>query len=532
VWRVVRNTPGLGVLLGTIIRPQDEAIRVWSVRASIGCTLAAMAILALDLAAPPHVPVAFAYTLVIGAAVFVGDRVLVLRLAMLATLLVCATTALDVAGSRESAEMFLHPAMALSLVWFTGLLGVLLRDDDERRHLSNASSQSKNFKDGSPRMRSESLHTGRDEFLAVLSHELRTPLQAMASWLDVLDQLPPGAPAPQRVKTALRRAMAAESDLISDLLEVSRIVTSKTDIDRAPVDVRVPVGAAVAAFAQEAEQRGILLSFEGFTSELPVLGDVTKIGHLTRILLSNALKFTPRGGRVAVFLRETENREAELSVEDTGDGIEAEALPHVFERFWIGDGSRTRRHGGLGLGLAIAQNIVLRHEGVITATSGGPGHGTTFTVRLPLHVHSVGNLLAQAGPTDVEQSLRGLNILVVEDDAAAREALAESLRTRGATVAEAASVHDAVQLFLRWHPTVVLSDVGMPDHDGLELAREIRARCRGTNEQPLLIAVSGFASREDRVAALEAGFDDHLPKPLSGSALTAAVKNRLRSAAP
>jgi signal transduction histidine kinase/ActR/RegA family two-component response regulator len=367
----------------------------------------------------------------------------------------------------------------------------------------------------------------KEEFLATLSHELRSPLNAIVGWTHVLRQSPDAAElVPTAVETIERNALA-QAKLIDDLLDMSRIMAGKVGLTLArarPVDI---VTAAADALRPVAEGKGVDLLIDlGNAADLTITCDATRLQQVVTNLLGNGIKFTPAGGRVEAELAADEH-ELRIVVRDTGQGIPAEFMPAVFERFRQADGSITRRHGGLGLGLSIAKQIVEMHGGSIAAHSDGPGRGAMFTVTLPLagegavQEHAVGDELHTV-------PLTGLRVLVVDDEADARELLRRLLVEQGCEVAVAGSADEAVPMLTPGRWDVLLTDIGMPGTDGYELLLRVRAR----NEAQKAIAVTAFARPQDRERALAAGFDGHLPKPVNPARLLAVLAAVAGSAPP
>jgi len=370
------------------------------------------------------------------------------------------------------------------------------------------------------RLNAEAASRSKDEFLAVLSHELRAPLQAMVGWLAALRLQPGDAAMVSRAADALDRSLRVQGDLVNDLLDVSRIVSGKLTLERTWVDLGLIVAASVDLVRPAAADKGLTLHLVPPAEPVPLLGDPGRLQQMVGNLLGNAIKFTPRGGRVEVCVARDATH-AEAVVSDDGEGIAADVLPHIFERFHQADSQSTRAHGGLGLGLAIVRHLAEAHGGVAQATSAGPGRGATFRIALPL---AAGEQPA-AAPVDsaAPPELEGVQVLLVDDDADSTEALALALAHKGARVAMATSVAEALARLARDAFDVVVSDVGMPGESGLSLARAIRAREAGGAQHLPIIALTGFASREDHAMALAAGFDDHLAKPVDIALLMARV---------
>ena len=367
----------------------------------------------------------------------------------------------------------------------------------------------------------------KDEFLATLSHELRSPLSSALLCAQMLRR---GILDPEKVAHALEtieRKITQEVRLVDDLVSISRITSGKVSLEMANVDLAAVVLAAIEGARSVAEERGIALRFTPHDLEAPVRGDEARLQQVMDNLLSNALKFTPKGGSIDVTL-ERAGAEARIAVRDTGIGISAEVLPHVFDLFRQGDTSLTRTYTGLGLGLAIVRNLVELHGGRVTAASAGEGHGSTFTVTLPLlprGAHVASPPSADGRERSVEmQDLTGVRVLVVDDDADSREFMGTLLATCGATVTTAGSARDALEVLQRGEKTqdVLVGDISMPDVDGYAFLRALRARSPGAAILPA-VAVTAYAGPEDRKRAFAAGYRSYLSKPVDQHDLVAAV---------
>ncbi|MFT3768288.1 MAG: CHASE3 domain-containing protein [Minicystis sp.] len=363
----------------------------------------------------------------------------------------------------------------------------------------------------------------KDEFIATVSHELRTPLSAVLGWSQLL-QRPGGMP--DRLARGLgiiERNAHQLAQIVSDLLDVSRMVAGKARLDLAPVDVRAVIEATLEGVRGAAEDKGITLDAacdrEG---GLWVVGDAGRLQQVIGNLASNAVKFTPAGGRVEIRAARVGDRVV-ITVRDTGEGIDAEFLPHVFDRFRQADASAARRHAGLGLGLAIVKGLTEMHGGVVRAESDGRDRGATFTVELPAAAPAAEGSPEVCDAPDRSSSVEGLRVLVVEDEPDARELTERILGERGATVVAASSALDALDLLPRHHPDVVVSDIGMPGMDGSELIRQIRTNQVEDLRDVPAIALTAFARPEDRARLLAAGFQAHLGKPFEAADLIALV---------
>jgi signal transduction histidine kinase/CheY-like chemotaxis protein len=407
-----------------------------------------------------------------------------------------------------------------------------LRLQDGLRH---AAVQRRHLVDAVRRARGESARATyiKEEFLATLSHELRTPLTAILGWAKVLLLNHGDATTRARGLEAIARNANAQADLIETLLDMSRIVSGKVRLELRPTDLSQVVEEALESIRPEAEAKGIALGRALDPEVCFVAGDAVRLRQLLRNLLSNAVKFTPRQGRVDVTLANARDG-VELAVSDTGSGIARQFLPHVFDCFRQADASTTRRHGGLGLGLAIVRQLASLHGGSVTAASEGPGRGARFVVHLPCggaQPARTGEHAARAALTHVatpdrafcETDLSGLDLMVVDDQTDARELISQLLVECGAAVRQAASAAEAIREFIARTPDVLLSDIGMPERDGYELIREIRRLAPSEGGAVPALALTAFTAPEDAAQALAAGYQGHLPKPVQPHALVAAV---------
>ncbi len=371
----------------------------------------------------------------------------------------------------------------------------------------------------------------KDEFLATVSHELRTPLTAILGWAHMLRTGQFDADSAASAFETIERNARAQAQLIEDLLDVSRIITGKLRIDVRPVDPNSFIEAAVEAVRPAAEAKGVRLQKVIDTGLASVSGDPVRLQQVVWNLLANAIKFTPRGGRVQVRL-ERVNSHVEIVVSDTGQGIAHDFLPHVFDRFRQADGTTTRHHGGLGLGLAIVRHLVELHGGTVRAESPGEGQGSTFTVLLPVAPVYASTLSeARVHPAardtlpafECPDRLDGLRVLVVDDEADTREMLKAGLGHCGAEVTAAASAAEALTEIVKSPPDVLISDMGMPDEDGYALIRKVRGLPGGQGGNVPAIALTAYARTEDRLQALRAGYQMHVTKPVELTELAAVV---------
>jgi signal transduction histidine kinase/ActR/RegA family two-component response regulator len=368
----------------------------------------------------------------------------------------------------------------------------------------------------------------KDEFLATVSHELRTPLNAILGWAQILTTTTPGPETTSKALASIARNAKAQTRVIDDLIDVSRIVTGKLHIRLDPVDLRDVVDHAVDVIRATAQTKGIAVTMDLPPSACLVNGDRDRLQQVVWNLLSNAVKFTPPGGRVAVHLHESDHA-FEIVVADTGTGISPAFLPHVFDRFRQADGSMTREHGGLGLGLAIVKELTELHGGSVRASSAGPHQGATFTVRLPqlagLHADA-----AQPPPPTAEQplALQGVRVLAVDDNEDAADVLADSLARSGARVRVATSGEAAIREWDLEAADVVICDLAMPVLDGFDVLRAIRQADSRAGRYTPIIALSAHASEEFRRKSHEAGFDRYVAKPCHPDELVQVVSHVLQ----
>lgn len=385
----------------------------------------------------------------------------------------------------------------------------------------------------------------KDEFLATLSHELRTPLSAILGWSQVLRRGSRDGADLQRGLSTIERNARAQAQLIEDLLDMSRIAAGKVLLDMQTLAPTGFIDAAIETVRPAADAKNIRIERRYDAGLAPVAGDPGRLQQVIWNLLSNAIKFTPRDGLVAIEVSQQDEQVA-ITIRDTGAGIGPEFITHVFERFRQADASTTRSHGGLGLGLSIVKHLVEQHGGTVRAESAGVGQGASFTIELPVAKAGAGaarpdqggqapashpplraaSLAPDAPPPAPEATLRdmrGTSVLVVDDDRDARELIARVLADCHASVRLAASAREAFALLRAEPPDLLISDLGMPEVDGLELMSWVRALPREAGGQVAAIALTAFARSEDRLRALEAGFSAHVAKPVEQSELMAAI---------
>jgi PAS domain S-box-containing protein len=390
-------------------------------------------------------------------------------------------------------------------------------------------------REATARRDAEAANRAKDEFLATLSHELRTPLNAIVGWTRMLldDTMDRGSA--RRALEVIDRNAHLQAQLVGDLLDVSRIITGGLRLDLRPLDLAAVIGAALDAVRPAAEAKKVQLRLRLAASGPVVLGDPPRLQQVMWNLLANAVKFTRSGGTVTIDLLDR-GRSTVVRVQDDGVGIDPEFLPFVFERFRQADGSASRQHGGLGLGLAIVRHLVELHGGTVRAESDGPDRGATFSVELPAFETAVlaPPIEARApAPAAADRAaggeLAGYRLLVVDDQEDARELIATIVRSAGADVETAPSAAEALQKMDVSEPDAILADIGMPGADGYELIREVRARDAGRSRRLPVAAITAYAGEEHRNRALEAGFDCHVPKPVSRPAVITAVLAICRS---
>ena len=386
------------------------------------------------------------------------------------------------------------------------------------------------------RAEAERVSLMKDEFLATLSHELRTPLNAILGWSQVLRTRSHQDEEVAEGLEVIERNTRLQTQLIDDLLDMSRIISGKIRLDVQQVDVQDVVKAAVASVRHSAEAKGIRLAVVIDPLAGPVRGDPGRLQQCVWNLLSNAVKFTPRGGKVQVSL-ERVNSHIEVSVADNGQGIRPEFLPHLFEKFRQADASTTRRHGGLGLGLSIVKHLVELHGGKVRAKSPGEGFGSTFYIELPLMAIQQQQQQHALPPSSRESSgrpwltsaaidhpsLDGIKVLAVDDEPDARYLIRRILEECGANVIVAPSAQIALESVRKDRPDVILSDIGMPEEDGYEFIRKVRSLSPEDGGRTPAAALTAFARAEDRTKALRAGYQTHVAKPVEPSELTAVV---------
>ena len=378
----------------------------------------------------------------------------------------------------------------------------------------------------SARAEADSANGVKDEFLATLSHELRTPLTSILGWSHLLTDGKLDKQQTARAIETIARNARAQGRLIDELLDISRIMTGKLCLDLRAVKLAPLIQAVVDDVRPAADARSINLK-AAFNSDIgPILGDPDRLQQIVWNLLTNAIKFTPKGGDVQVRLERNDSH-ALITVNDSGQGIATELLPHVFERFRQADSSNTRSNGGLGLGLSIVRQLVELHRGTVTAESSGENAGTTFRVMLPLpSLHEVPNAAEKTepknernSPTIAQHSLSGLRVLVVDDERDTRELVAAVLTTCGAEVVSVGSATEALDQMERQRFDLLISDIGMPEMNGYDLISRIRQLGEEHGGRTPAVALTAYAGIDDRKRALAAGYGMHIPKPFVAAEL-------------
>ena len=403
------------------------------------------------------------------------------------------------------------------------------RDISDRRRLERES-QELLEREQEARAEAEALNRSKDQFLATLSHELRTPLNAIYGWARMLDAGRLDAPATRRATEAIVRNAEVQVQLIEDLFDVSRVITGNMRLDVRPLNVVAVLEAALDTVRPTAIAKGVHLESTLDPDAAAMMGDPARLQQVAWNLLSNAIKFTPRGGRVEVHLRPAGGHH-ELVVSDTGEGIAPEHMSRLFQRFGQADSSSTRRHAGLGIGLALVRHLVELHGGAVSAHSAGLGLGAAFTVILPVAAAPAvpppaarERASAPGGPDqDKPISLRDIRILVVDDDADGLDLATLVLVNAGADVRAAASPAAAMAVLEDWPADVLVTDLEMPGEDGVSLLRRARGVMTLRGRRFPALALTAYGRSEDRVRALAAGFNLHLSKPFNPAELILSV---------
>jgi signal transduction histidine kinase/ActR/RegA family two-component response regulator len=373
------------------------------------------------------------------------------------------------------------------------------------------------------RSEAEAANRIKDEFLATLSHELRTPLTSLLGWSSVLREAKRDEKVLSQGLDAIDRNARVQAQLIDDLLDVSRIVSGKLNLDVRPLDISSVTRAAINVVRPAADAKSITLDYSAQSGLGAISADSARLQQIVWNLLSNAVKFTPQGGKITIRI-EQEGSHAKVTVQDTGQGIDAEFLPSVFDRFRQADSSTTRSFGGLGLGLAIVRHLVELHGGTVSAQSEGVGKGATFSATFPLLADRAQSI-AYSGemPASEIRSLDGLRVLLVDDEAEAREIISTVIGRTGAEVKACISASEALLKLSEWRPDVILSDIAMPEEDGYSFIGKVRSLPREKGGETPAAALSAYARDEDRMQALAAGYQMHIAKPIGASQLVTMV---------
>jgi signal transduction histidine kinase/ActR/RegA family two-component response regulator len=410
-------------------------------------------------------------------------------------------------ASGAQAELAQHHVEELS-----GYVAELKRSEEARGQLL--------LREQVARAEAEAANRMKDEFLATLSHELRTPLTSLLGWACLMRGSKLNDAMLQQGLEVIERNAKVQSQLIDDLLDVSRIISGKLNLEVRPVEISSVVEAAINVVRPAADAKSIRLTYSASPSIGFISGDSARLQQIVWNLLSNAVKFTPEGGRIDVLL-EALGSHARVTVRDSGQGISPEFLPQVFDRFRQADSSTTRGHGGLGLGLAIVRHLVELHGGTVHADSEGPGHGTTFSVTFPLPAVKVATPIPHKvkDPCDCSTVLDGLRVLVVDDEPDARLIISTLIERTGAEVKACQSAQEALEVFERWRPDVLMSDIAMPGEDGYSLINKVRSLPAERGGRVPAAAFTAYAREEDRKRALAAGYQMHIAKPVSSGQL-------------
>jgi signal transduction histidine kinase len=375
------------------------------------------------------------------------------------------------------------------------------------------------------RAEAEAANRIKDEFLATLSHELRTPLTSLLGWSSVLREAKRDEKVLAQGLDAIDRNARVQAQLIDDLLDVSRIVSGKLNLDVRPLDITSVARAAISVVQPAADAKGITLDYFAKPGLGAISADSARVHQIIWNLLSNAVKFTPHGGKISLSVDQT-GSDARVTVKDTGQGVDPEFLPRVFDRFRQADSSTTRSFGGLGLGLAIVRHLVELHGGTVSAQSDGVGKGAMFSATFPL----LADRTAPASVAQVQEispaegySLDGLRVLLVDDEPEARQIISTVITRTGAEVKTCNSAHEALAKLSEWKPDVILSDIAMPDQDGYSFIRQVRSLPRDKGGDTPAAALTAYARDIDRRQALAAGYQMHIAKPIGASQLVTMI---------
>ena len=429
-------------------------------------------------------------------------------------------TLLDLAASAAGSVTLLErPISGTTLL---RSVEVALRSRRRQYHVRTLLTREKTL-----RTEAEKANRVKDEFLATLSHEVRTPLTAILGWATMMRSRKLDEATEERAIEAIERNAKSQVQLIEDLLDVSRIISGKMQLSIKPISVTPIVKAAIDSVKPAAEAKNILLETIIDPAADKLSGDAARLQQVIWNLLSNSIKFTPRGGSVQVKVLRKDSA-TRISVQDSGEGIRSEFLPYVFDRFKQADASTTRMHGGLGLGLAITRHLAELHGGTVEAESDGEGQGATFTVSLPIpaalyeetHRLQLGKKhRAERRKIPASPNLAGIKILAVEDDEDSRDLLRTILEGFGGHVLTASSAREGLDVMARWHPNVIVSDIGMPQEDGYSFIKKVRKLKASEGRETPAIALTAYVRTEDRERALKAGYQRFMRKPVEASEL-------------
>ena len=416
-----------------------------------------------------------------------------------------------------------------------------LRETEDREARKRAEREREEFlrREQEARLKAEEANRLKDEFLATVSHELRTPLNAILGWATLLRSGNLDEENSRQAAEIIERNARAQVQLVEDLLDVSRVITGKLRLDIKLIDLISVIENAIEAIKPAAAAKIIKIETAFESNDSEIYADASRLQQIVWNLLSNAVKFTSPGGEIRINLRKIESC-IEIKITDTGQGIEPEFLPFVFDRFRQADGATTRLHSGLGLGLSIVKHLVEMHGGNVSAESAGAGQGATFTVKLPRQSvrtsdNGLGENLVLSGQTEKgspglceEKTLNGVRVLAVDDDADSRDMLQIILEKHGANVKTAASAAEALEILQSSETDILISDIGMPVEDGYALVSQIRKLPAENGGAIPAVALTGFARPEDNKIALEKGFDKHVPKPVDPETLIREITDLIK----
>ena len=414
------------------------------------------------------------------------------------------------------------------------LYGLLMVENVTERKLAEERQKQLLAAEQKARKQAELANRAKDQFLATVSHELRTPLGAILGWARILGTATTDPPTLARALEAIERNANAQAQLIGDILDLSSIISGKLSLNVQTVELPSIIRAAADSVIPAAQSKSVRVRINLAEDIGSIAGDPNRLQQIVWNLLSNAVKFTPSGGEVEVRL-ERVNSHIEITVSDSGQGISADFLPHVFEAFSQEDASTSRKHSGLGLGLSIVRQLVELHGGTIQVNSAGEGHGTTFKAKLPLAPTDAsrsgeGPQKAAEAAREFPRFLSRIRVLVVDDAADSREMLGLILEKAGAEVRLASSAKEALKLVESWRPGLLIADIGMPDEDGYALIQQIRALKPQDGGMVPALAITGYASRQDRLQSILAGFQDHMAKPVEPDELIAVAADLVATA--